>query len=152
MRRPPARRMAPPMADTPTTPRTRGAWLTTCAVLFGLLAVSNLLKPLQLGGEQTGFVFLGTRLDGLANTIAGPLFGLFLAVYAWGIWHMRRFALPMSHAYATWVIVNLVLWQGNDPNEKTTGYIVFGIVYAVVAIGVSLGAAVALTRRKSELR
>ncbi len=140
------------MADDIPVTRSRGAWLTTCAVLFALLAVSNLLKPLQLGGEQTGFVFLGTRLSGLANTIAGPLFGIFLAAYAYAIWHLRRFALPMAHAYATWVIVNLVLWQGNDATEKTTTMVLFGIVYAVVAIGVSLGAAVTLTKRKAELR
>jgi hypothetical protein len=127
---------------------TRGTWLTICAVLFGILALSNALKPLQLGGDQTGFVFLGQRLSGVANTIAGPLFAAFLAVYAYGIWTMRRFALPMSHAYAAWVILNLVLW-----NLRTTQPtpVLFGLVYVSIAIGVSLGAAIAITKRKTEL-
>ena len=127
---------------------TRGTWLTICAVLFGILALSNALKPLQLGGDQTGFVFLGQRLSGAANTIAGPLFAAFLAVYAFGIWTMRRFALPMSHAYAAWVILNLVLW-----NLRTTQPtpVLFGLVYVSIAIGVSLGAAIAITKRKTEL-
>ena len=52
----------------------RGQALSIFAVLFALLAVSNLLKPLQLGGEQiTGFVFFGQRLAGTANTIVVTL-------------------------------------------------------------------------------
>jgi hypothetical protein len=128
----------------------RGRALTIFAILFAILAVSNLLKPLQIG-EQTGFVFFGNRLSGTANAIAGPLFGIFLAVYAYGIWNMRRFALPMGHAYATYVILNLMLWSMRDPTERTAGYMVFGAVYAVIAIGVSLGAAILLTKRKAEL-
>ena len=130
----------------------RGAWLTVCAVAFLLLAVSNGLKPLQLGGDNTGFVLFGTRLTGAPNNIVGPLFGIFLPIYAYGIWTMRRYALAMGHAYATYVIVNLILWQLNDPNERTAGYVLFGLAYAAVAVGISLGAAVALTRRKAELR
>ncbi len=126
----------------------RGLWLTTCAVLLGILALSNLLKPLQLLGAQTGFVLFGQRLTGIANDVAGPLFGIFLAVYAYGIWSMRRFALPMSHAYAAYVILNLVLWNMRSV-EPTP--ILFGIVYAAIAIGISLGAAITLTKRKTEL-
>ena len=130
----------------------RGSALTTFAVLFGLLAVSNLLKPFQFGGEQTGFVFLGSRLSGTANAIAGPLFGVFLAVYAYAIWTMRRFAVPMAHAYATYVILNLILFSFRNTTPDTVGYKIFGIVYSAIAIGVSLGAAVMLTKRKTELR
>ena len=128
----------------------RGTWLTICAICFGLLAVSNLLKPLHIG-ENTGFVFFGTRLSGTPNAIIGPLFAVFLAIYAYGIWTMRHFALPMGHAYATYVIINLVLWTLNAPAADAT-QMIGGIVYAAVAIAVSLGAAVALTRRKNELR
>jgi hypothetical protein len=84
---------------------------TVFAVLFGILAFSNLLKPFRFGGDQTGFVLLGERLSGLANTIAGPVFGLFLALYAFGIWQRKRFALPMGHAYATYVVLNLILFS-----------------------------------------
>lgn len=129
----------------------RGTALTIFAILFGLLAISNLLKPFQFGGEQTGFVFFGSRLSGVANTIIGPLFGLFLAVYAYGIWNMKRFALPMGHAYATYVILNLILFTFRTPSPDTVGYKIFGVVYSAIAIGVSLSAAVLLTKRKAEL-
>jgi hypothetical protein len=129
----------------------RGRTLTIFAILFGVLALSNLLKPLQLGPE-TGFVLFGRRLEGSGNLVAGPLFGLFLAVYAYGIWGMRRWALPMSYAYATYVIVNLVLFTVRTPRRPGVGYLIFGIVYMVIAIGVSSGAAVLLSRRKDELR
>jgi hypothetical protein len=99
----------------------RGRALTIFAILFGLLAVSNLLKPFQFGGEHTGFVFFGSRLSGIANTIIGPLFGIFLAVYAYGIWNMRRFALPMAHAYATYVILNLIFFTFRNPTPQSTG-------------------------------
>jgi hypothetical protein len=129
----------------------RGRALTVFAILFGVLAISNLLKPLQVGGDQTGFVFFGERLSGLANTIAGPLFGLYLAVYAYAIWTMRRIALPMGHAYATYVILNLILFSFRATVPDTVGYKLFGFVYAVIAIGVSLTAAVLLTQRKAAL-
>jgi len=128
----------------------RGTALTVFAVLFGLLAVSNLLKPLQLT-SSAGFVFFGRRLDGAANMILGPLFGVLLAVYAYGIWNMRRFAMPIAHAYATYVILNLILFTFQVP-EGYTLPVAFMAVYAVVAIGVSLGSAILLTQRKAELR
>jgi len=131
----------------------RGAVLTTFAVLFGLLAVSNMLKPFQFGGERTGFVFFGTRLSGLPNTIIGPLFGIFQAAYAAGIWRMRRYAMAMSHAYAVYVILNLFLFSELNPKPEAAGssYAVMGVVYATVAVGVSLGSAIILTKRKAEL-
>jgi hypothetical protein len=118
------------------------------AVLFGLLAVSNFLKPLQLGGEQTGFVLFGQRLMGVANTIAGPLFGLYLLGYAYGLWNMKRFALPMGHAYATYVVLNLIMFTAKNTPPPGVGYMIFGIVYSLVAIGVSVGAAYLLTKHK----
>lgn len=130
----------------------RGTALTAFAVGFGLLAISNLLKPLQLGGAQTGFVLFGTRLDPAGSAIAGPIFGLFLLAYAAGIWKMRRFALPLSYLYVAYVVVNLILFSVITPTPQTFGYMVFGIVYSAVAIGVSGGAAFLLTQRKSELR
>ena len=129
----------------------RGTALTTFAILFGLLAISNFLKPFQFGGDQTGFVFLGQRLSGTANTIIGPLFGLYLLIYAIGIWGMRRWALPMAHAYATYVVLNLVLFSLRNTTPDTASYKVFTIVYATIAIGVSIASAVLLTQRKAEL-
>jgi hypothetical protein len=131
----------------------RGRALTTFAVLFAILAVSNLLKPFHFEGGDTGFVFFGKRLSGTANAVVGPLFGVFLLAYAAGIWRMRRFALGMAYAYAAYVIVNLVLFNVRTPQppDAGPGYLVFGIVYAAVAIGVSSGAAYLLAKRRLEL-
>ncbi len=129
----------------------RGPDLKVFAVLFALLAVSNLSKPLQLGGEQIGFIFFGQRLTGTANAIVGPLFGIYLLVYAFGIWRMKRFALPMGHAYATYVVLNLIMFTAKNPRPPGVGPIIFGIMYMTVAIGVSGGAAYLLTKHKAEL-
>jgi hypothetical protein len=120
---------------------------TIFTVLFSLLAVSNLLKPFRLS-DETGFVLLGERLSGMANTIVGPLFGLFLALYAFAIWKRKRFAIPLGHAYATYVILNLILFQVKNVAPPGIGYVIFGIIYALIAVGVSLGAAIFLTRNK----
>src|SRR5262245_60946236 len=131
--------------------RERGAFLTTAAVLFALLGISNLLKPLQMGGEHTGFVFFGQRLSGTANVILGPLFSIALLAYAVGIWRMRRWALPLGWAYAGYVIVNLFLFTVRNPEASEPENRVFGLVYTAVALGVAWGAALILQRRGDEL-
>lgn len=122
-------------------------------MLFGILAVSNLLKPLQIGGDHTGFVFLGQRLTGTPNAVLGPLFGVFLAIYAVGIWGMRRFALPMARVYAAYVVVNLILFTVRTPRppDAGAGAAIFGLVYSVVAIGISVGTARVLAERERDL-
>jgi hypothetical protein len=124
--------------------------LTVAAVLFTVLAVSNLLKPLQLGA-QTGFVFLGRRLTGTPNAIMGPLFGLYLLVYAAGIWNMRRWALPMGVGYAAYVVLNLALFNVRMPQPPGVGYKIFGVVYSLIAIGVSAGTVYLLAQRRDAL-
>ena len=128
----------------------RGLLLSVSALLFGLLAISNFMKPLAGKPGEVGFVFFGERLAGTPNAIIGPLFGLFLLVYAVGVWRMRRYALPMGIAYAAYVIVNLVLFNMRDPNPNRQG-ILFGVLYAVVAIAVSSGAAYLLAQRRATL-
>lgn len=126
----------------------RGSVLTVFAVLFAVLAVSNLLKPLELN-ESTGFVLFGSRLSGMPNVIAGILAGLYLLVYAYGIWHMKRFVVGMAHAYALYVILNLLLFMYSDDQETQLG--LFYLLYSIVGVGVSLGSAIILTKRKTEL-
>ena len=131
----------------------RDPLVTVFAVLFGLLAISDLTKPLQasLGaGLRPGFVLFGHRLSGTANAVVGPLFGLYLLVYAAGIWRMRRWALPMGTVYAIYVIVNLTLFLLRDPEPMREG-VLFGVIYAVVAIGVSWGAVRVLSQRRAAL-
>jgi hypothetical protein len=127
----------------------RGAVLTTFAILFAVLAISNFLKPLQLDA-QTGFVFFGTRLTGTTNQIMGPLFGIFLAEYAAAIWNMRRYALWMGSRYAIYVVLNLIFFNVKY-GAGGSGGLLFGIVYIAIAVGVSSGAAYILFRRKAEL-
>ncbi len=131
----------------------RGSLLTVLALLFGLLAVSDLAKPLEAslgGGLRPGFVLFGHRLSGTANAVVGPLFGLYLLVYAAGIWRMRRWALPIGVVYAIYVIVNLTLFTFRDPEPMHEG-VLFGLIYAVVAVGVSWGAVWLLSQRRAAL-
>jgi hypothetical protein len=133
---------------------TRDRVLTVLAVLMGLLALSNLSKPVsQHFAPQTnaGFVFFGYRMHGLANAVLGPLFGVVLAAYSYGIWTMRRWVVPLAAAYAAYVILNLVCFVTRPPAGDDTP--VLGLLaYALVAIGVSSGAAIYLHRRREALR
>lgn len=129
----------------------RGGVLSTAAVLFAILAISDFLKPLRLEGGDTGLVFFGTRLGGVPNTILGPLFGIFLLVYAAGIWRMRRYALPMGYAYAAYVVINLVMFSAKNPWPANAGQMIFGLVYIATALAVSWGTAMLLRRRKAQL-
>jgi len=125
----------------------RGPALTTFAVLFPLLAISNLSKPLS--GGRAGFVFFGTKTAGVANAILGPAFGIFLLIYAVGIWEQKRWAVPMGWAYAAYVPINLVLFTIKTPQSWQSP--LFGLVYVAIALGVSWGSAILLTRRRSRL-
>ena len=129
----------------------RGTVLTVFAILFGILAISNFVKPLQIGGPETGFILFGVRQAGTANVIAGTVMGLYLLAYAYGIWNMKRFVVGMAHAYALYVILNLLLFMYRDNQGADQLGLLGSILYTVVAIGVSLGSAITLTKRKTEL-
>jgi hypothetical protein len=129
--------------------KSRGAALTIFALLFGLLAISNFAKPFS-HDPNVGFVFMGVKLHGTGNTIMGPLFGFLLVVYAYGIWTMRRYALPVAYIYTAWVIVNMVLFTMKNHVEPQPS-LVFAIGSAVVGIGVPLATAILLSRRQADL-
>jgi hypothetical protein len=123
------------------------------AVLMGLMAVSNFWKPMaQMFAPESsaGFVFLGHRLQGVANAIMGPLFGVLLAAYAYGAWTGRRWVVPLAIAYAAYVPVNLVLFSRDPPPGPEPPFI-FLLLYAIVAIGVSSGGALHLYRNRDRL-
>jgi len=121
----------------------RSAVLTVLAVLFALAALEDLLKPFRLEGPTTGLVFFGTRLSGMSNATLGPLLGIFLLIYAAGIWQMRR--------YAIYVAINLLLFTATNPRPASQGEMIFGIVYSILALALTWGAAISLTRSKAEL-
>src|SRR6516164_153047 len=120
------------------TKSSRGALLTTFAVLFAILALSNFLKPFHLD-PNAGFMFFGRKTHGLANAILAPLFGALLVVYSIGIWRMRRWALPIAYAYAAYVILNLLLYTIRNGRSHGFPSLPFMIAYTALAIGVSGG-------------
>ncbi len=128
----------------------RGSALTTFAVLFAILAISNFSKPFHLS-PNAGFVFFGGKTHGMANAVLGPAFGLMLIIYAIGIWRMRRWVLPIAYAYAAYVLLNLFLYtirNAGAPNQPPGAFM---LGYMAIAIGVSAGSAILLYRRRSEL-
>lgn len=123
--------------------------LTIFAICLGLMAVSNFLKSLKVG-PHTGFVLLGMKLSGIANTIVAPIFGVMLAVLAYGIFTMRRFALPLAYFYAGYVILNVLLFTLRTYGISTMPPPLW-MLFALVAVGVSSAIAIMLTQRKAEL-
>jgi hypothetical protein len=130
----------------------RSGALTVLAILFAILALSDILKPLHLEGPTTGLVFFGKRLSGTPDAILGPLLGIFLLIYAAGIWQMRHYAMYLGYAYAIYVTLNLVLFSVRNPSLASKSEVVFGIVYVIGALGLSWGTAILLSRSKAGLR
>ena len=99
-----------------------------------------------------GFVFFGTRTSGIENDILAPTFGIILAAYAFGIWRMKRYALPLSYAYLVYVVLNLILFTIKNPEFRSNGgNPLFGLFYSAIALGVPLASAIILTQRRAEL-
>jgi len=130
----------------------RGGLLTTLAILFAILALTDILKPLHLEGPTTGLVFFGKRLSGTPDAILGPLLGIVLLIYAALIWRMRRYAMYLGYAYAIYVTLNLVLFSVRNPSPASQSEMIFGIVYIIVALAMSWATAILLNRRKIDLR
>jgi hypothetical protein len=131
----------------------RGRVLTALAVMMGLMAVSNFLKPITqaMAPEgSAGFVFFGTRLHGAANALIGPLFGVLLAAYAYGVWTLRRWVVPLAFGYAGYVVVNLILFVMKAPPEDQPPLLGM-LIYALVAIGISSGGAYYLWSHRERL-
>ena len=134
-------------------PGKRGLLLTIFAICFGLLAISNLLKPLgQMHHDpRAGLVFFGTKLTGTADLIIAPLFAAFLAIYAIGIWRMKRYAMTVAWSYAAYVTLNVTLFTIRNPPPGARSLMIFGVVYSIGAIVLTVGTAIALTRRSADL-
>ena len=84
------------MADKSSS---RGWFLTVMTVLFVVLALSDFTKALQFANNPAvgGLVILGHKFRGVAhNLMLGPLFGLILLTYAYGIWKLRAWVLPLA--------------------------------------------------------
>ncbi len=130
--------------------KSRGAALTVFALLFVLLAISDFAKPL-LQSPSVGFVFMGVRQSGIGNKVMGPLFGLCLLIYAYGIWTMRRYALPVAYIYTAWVVVNTVLFSMKNSHVPQRPSLPVAVITTAIGIGVPLATAIILSRRQNDL-
>ena len=133
--------------------RDRGPFLTVMAVLFGLLALSNATKALQhLGDPKTlGIVIAGVRFESiLANLILGGAMGVVLAAYAYGLWTLKRWVVPLSIAYAFYVPVNLALfwYLQTGPDIPPLGGI---LAYLAVAYTGAIGTALYIAYHREKL-
>ena len=135
-----------------TSSESRGTFLTVMAVLFVVLAISDFTKALQYANNPAvgGLVVFGHKFEGIAiNLVLGPLFGMVLLTYAYGIWKMRAWVLPLSLVYAFYVPYNLVLfWFTHTTGPRSIGFIVF---YLAIALTGSVGTALYLAYHRERL-
>lgn len=138
----------------------RGAFLTAMAILLALAVVVDVLKAFSspsapghagIQNPATGIVFLGALHTGLAATVLGLLLGTVLLFYAVGIWRMKRYAMTIAWIYAAYVALNVTLFPIRNSAPPTLGRMIFRIVYLIGALMLSVGTAVALTRRSADL-
>jgi hypothetical protein len=118
------------------------------AVLIGLRALTDVFKPL-LAGQR--LVFFGVFIDGWRQAIVAPLLGLFMLVYAYGLWSARPFALAMGIAYALFATLNLIAFgviNGPPAGFGWGGYALF----AAIGLAVSWGAVLLLVRQQKATR
>jgi len=130
----------------------RGWFLTVMTVLFVVLALSDFTKALQFANDPAvgGLVILGHKFRGVAhNLMLGPIFGLILLTYAYGIWNLRAWALPLAITYAFYVPVNMVLfWSLHQLAPPSVGFIV---IYLFISLTGSIGTAIYLAYHRERL-
>jgi hypothetical protein len=130
----------------------RGTFLTVMTVLFAVLAFSDFTKGFQYANDPAvgGLVILGHKFQGVGINLAlGPIFGIILASYAFGIWKLKAWVLPLSIVYAFYVPVNLVLfWSLHQLTPPSVGFIV---MYLFLSVGGSVGTAIYLAYHRERL-
>jgi hypothetical protein len=147
-------------------------FVRVCAVLITLRSLTNLAKffkmPASLsgqGGEETILVLFGQILRGGEAAVPALIVGLFMLVTAIGLWKPAKWGLPLIAVYATYVLLNLVLWTGTNPQElvRVGGIVssatdpselrIYGallmVVYSIVALGTTAGPAWVLWKRRT---
>jgi hypothetical protein len=131
----------------------RGLFLSVIAVLYAVLAVSNLTKFLQhLADPSTlGIVFFGYRAtSALGNLFFGLIMATVLASYSYGVWKLKPWIVPLSIVYAFYVPTNLVLfwYLQTGPPLAPIGFIV---AYLAVSLPGSIGTALYIAYQRDEL-
>ena len=83
-------------------------------VLFVLLALSDFTKALQFAARSRPSAASSSSVTSSTasrhNLILGPLFGIVFLTYAYGLWNLRAWTLPLAIVYAFYVPYNLVLF------------------------------------------
>jgi hypothetical protein len=113
------------------------------AVLIALRSLGNFGKRF---GTGSGLVVFGRLLP--PDTLLAPTLGVYMIVYAIGLWGARPFALPMGVLYALFVTANLVLFPvvtGLPPGIRPWMY----GVYVVFGLAIAWGAVVLLVRARA---
>jgi hypothetical protein len=140
------------MANENARPQ-RGTFLTVMTVLFMLLAISDFAKPIQFGhpNAASGIVELGRKFHGvMPNLILGTLFGILFLVYAYGLWNLRSWVLPIAIGYAFYVPYNVVLFTYREPPVIRS--IPFIVIWLAVASTGSIGTAIYIAYNHNTLR
>ncbi len=133
--------------------RERGPFLTAMMALFVLLAFSNFTKPLQhlRHPDHLGIVIFGVRFESFfSNLLLGPMMGVVIAAYAYGLWKLKAWVVPLSIVYAFYVPTNLVLfWYLQiSPNIPPLRFM---LVYLAFAFTGSIGTALYLAYHRDKL-
>jgi hypothetical protein len=131
--------------------RSRDWFLTIIAILVTILAISDFTKTLQHAHDPgLGLVILGHRFGRVGyNIVGGSLFGIFLLAYAYGLFTMKRWVLPMAVVYAYYVPTNMVMfWSLHENPLATTRFIV---IYLGFALTGSVGTAIYLAYHRDRL-
>jgi len=118
------------MAD----PGRRDKLLTVLRVLAVLIAVRSLMNVGKPFGTGSGLVFFGFLLNGPVMWVLAPALGIYMLAWAYGLWGLRGYAVPMGFAYLMLVAVNLIgfpLTEGLRAGVTLPMY----AVYALVAFG-----------------
>lgn len=130
----------------------RGTFLSLMAVLFVVLAISDFTKALQYAHDPSvgGLVVFGHKFEGVGkNLVLGPLVGIVLLIYAYGIWKVRSWVLPLSIVYAFYVPYNLVLfWYTHTAGPRSIRFI---MIYLAIALTGSVGTAIYLAYHREQL-
>jgi hypothetical protein len=138
-------------------------FVRVCAGLIALRSVTNFAKLFQ--GDEATLVSFGQILRGADAALPAFVIGVFMLATGIAMWSARRWAFPLIAAYATYVLVNLLVWAVVNPQEfervgarfssatdpSTLHWIgILGYVgYCIVAIGTTAGPAWILWKERS---
>lgn len=117
------------------------------ALLIALRALTNVFKPI---GAGSGLVFFGNMLSSGATAIMAPALGIYMLIYAYGMYDRRQYALRMGIIYTIFVIFNVFLFPVFEPMPGGWGMGAYSL-FGIVAIGGAAFAAWLLWIQRDEL-